>query len=884
MRYKKIMLVSLVLLAILTIGAVSAADENVTSEELTVEEDSIIESVDAVNSNNLAIEEDSIGDTQQTIGDEKEDVSLKESQDSEVLNGKNVTMSFNMPTDIPISDDFSLDDWISFDGDEEDITGNVTFYIDNAQIKQMNAKYPIISLNSNDFKGLSYGSHTWELNYSGNTYYNPSSINGTFVYAVRNVTMSFDMPTEIDSSDDFILHTFVGFDGAVWDVTGTVTLYIDNVTCTQVNAEDPMIFLDSSDFKGYGLSYGPHTWELKYSGDSNYNPSSINGTFIYTYMRVDFPNIAPGESFCVILPEDCKGVITLYINGTYVSETDYAPEEDGNFFIPVKGLTSYGNYTYKVVHSKDTKYPGATTNGTFEYILFDAFLDLDVDYGQSANLGVPFPDDITGNVEIYVNNKLYKTVAASEWLQLKISELNIGDNNITVKYLGSAKYPKFTWSGITTATPKINAKNTVACTDQLEVSLILPNNATGKLIATINGKEVGQSGFINGKALIKLPKLSMNQTNNLKAWYNGTDYDVEAKEIKITVTPKIVLPDFNAGRPYVSVEFPSNATGNLRILLNGKDLDVDFKNGKAQVDLLSKIVSANRYYEIRIKYSGNYPSFDKVYSIYVKKIIPDIKVILPDKVMAGRPINVVFILPSDATGTVELLEDEVYDTIVSKGKVTVKGFEFSEAGTFTVGYEFHGDKKYDGVSGNFTVKVTKGKITGSALTMTYSDGSAFKVRLFDTSGKAVGSGKLVTFKINGKKVASAKTNKNGYASFKPKKTPGSYKITAIALGAKITKTLKVKQILKLKTIKIKKSAKKLVLKATLAKVKGKYLKGKLITFKFNGKTYKVKTNKKGVAQKTFNKKFIKKLKVGKKIKYQATYLKVTIKKSAKVKK
>lgn len=89
--------------------------------------------------------------------------------------------------------------------------------------------------------------------------------------------------------------------------------------------------------------------------------------------------------------------------------------------------------------------------------------------------------------------------------------------------------------------------------------------------------------------------------------------------------------------------------------------------------------------------------------------------------------------------------------------------------------------------------------------------------------------------------------------------------------------------LTLKTVKVKKSAKKLVLTAKLTKGKS-LIKGKTITFKFNGKTYKAKTNSKGIAKITVNKNILKKLKVGKKIYYQAKYNKLTVKKSTKVKK
>ena len=55
------------------------------------------------------------------------------------------------------------------------------------------------------------------------------------------------------------------------------------------------------------------------------------------------------------------------------------------------------------------------------------------------------------------------------------------------------------------------------------------------------------------------------------------------------------------------------------------------------------------------------------------------------------------------------------------------------------------------------------------------------------------------------------------------------------------------------------------------KVDGKYLKGKVLKIKFKGKTYKVKTNKKGVATWKVKKSMLKKLKAGKKYKYTVTY-------------
>lgn len=87
----------------------------------------------------------------------------------------------------------------------------------------------------------------------------------------------------------------------------------------------------------------------------------------------------------------------------------------------------------------------------------------------------------------------------------------------------------------------------------------------------------------------------------------------------------------------------------------------------------------------------------------------------------------------------------------------------------------------------------------------------------------------------------------------------------------------------LKTVTVKKSAKKLTLQATLKKGSSA-LKNKQVTFKFNGKTYKAKTNSKGIAKVTIKQSVLKKLKVGKTITYLAKYSSFSAKKTAKVKK
>ena len=172
-------------------------------------------------------------------------------------------------------------------------------------------------------------------------------------------------------------------------------------------------------------------------------------------------------------------------------------------------------------------------------------------------------------------------------------------------------------------------------------------------------------------------------------------------------------------------------------------------------------------------------------------------------------------------------------------------------------------------------------INNKDISVDYNGGKYFSVKVVTADGHAVGAGAKVTFTIN-KNTKTVTTDKNGIAKIKITDIPKKYTITTKYMGKTYKNTVAVKQVLKASKVTVKKTAKKFTLTATL-KINGKLQKGKLITFKFNGKTYKVKTNSKGVAQKTLNKKVINKLRKGKTYTVKVTYSKDTIKTTVKVK-
>ena len=178
----------------------------------------------------------------------------------------------------------------------------------------------------------------------------------------------------------------------------------------------------------------------------------------------------------------------------------------------------------------------------------------------------------------------------------------------------------------------------------------------------------------------------------------------------------------------------------------------------------------------------------------------------------------------------------------------------------------------------------------------FSSNSQYQVTLLDGEGKPL-SNRQVNVEIDGEKTVMT-TDGDGKLSIDLNLKAGNHtiRITNPATGEIIRKDIAVvsqdqkvqnpqtqnrkanpKIIIKTKNISVKKG-KKIKFKATLSYSNGKPIIGKKVTFKFKGKKYKVKTNRKGVAKL----KLKLKLKKGK-YKIKTKYGKVTVKNTIKIK-
>ena len=234
---------------------------------------------------------------------------------------------------------------------------------------------------------------------------------------------------------------------------------------------------------------------------------------------------------------------------------------------------------------------------------------------------------------------------------------------------------------------------------------------------------------------------------------------------------------------------------------------------------------------------------------------------------------------SDATGIVMLdINGNNYFAEIFNGSATIDINGLTN-GKYVMKMIYSGDDKYVREENLIIINVENSKpkspvykITGNKdIVVNYGAKSVYKV-LITKDGKAAGAGEIVTINFNGKKNV-VKTDSKGYAvlNIDTHVKIASYMIKTTCNDKTVSNKVIIKQIIKASDKKVKKSSKLTKIKISLIKVDGKYLKGKILKVKFNKKTYKIKTNNKGVAIWKVKKSMVKNLKVGKKLKYSVTY-------------
>ena len=558
-----------------------------------------------------------------------------------------------------------------------------------------------------------------------------------------------------------------------------------------------------------------------------------------------------------------NGKATISINDFMLSTNNiYLKYEDENM--------SYFEEAFYVSVLPNLTYPEKMAVGSDEYLI------------------MTLPSDAKGKLTVFgIETELVDGIG-----KIPLSSLSIGSHLIDITYEDDEIYGTFSYQ---TYEAWANAKYLLVTKPESEItaekindtlSITLSDDATGGVIAKIGDDFYyapieNSEATITGIDLTSVENITLSYTGNNK--YNSiSKKSVNVKEInKQDSGLNVSAENVEVGKDIIiSIKINPNVTGKVTL----DNETVAITEGIATFTI-SNLDVGN--YTKTVVFEG-----DKYFNADEKTVAFSVsRVQTPEKdpfegdneTQDSKNPTYSINLPNDATGTLTVtIGNETYTSELVNGSASITIAELP-AGEYNVTVAYSGDAKYAPMvkTTTATVKVDP-RIDAKDMSVQYYAGKYYQVTVYGDDGK-VASDASVTFTLNGKKITTTKTNENGVAKFKVTQTPVTKgKLVISALGTSVTKKLTVKRVIVLKKATVKKSAKKLVLTATLKKVNGKYLKAKKITFKFNGKKYAAKTSKKGIAKVTIKSSVLKKLKVGKKVTYQATYVKDTVKKTVKV--
>ena len=270
-------------------------------------------------------------------------------------------------------------------------------------------------------------------------------------------------------------------------------------------------------------------------------------------------------------------------------------------------------------------------------------------------------------------------------------------------------------------------------------------------------------------------------------------------------------------------------------------------------------------YEVAISYSGNKNYFGSTANstIHIKTTIIENDSLTKtyNSKYAIKLLNT-----SDATF---ILNGVLYDV-----KTDENGFAYINILEKVGEYKLTIINNWNGENITKTINVVPRLGGNSDISKYYLGSKNYQVRVLNDDGD-IASGVYVKITVGGK-TYNVKTNKSGIATLKLAQKPNKYTITASYNGFKVSNKVVIKTTIITKNLS-KKKAKTAKFTVKLLNSNGKILKSKIATIKFKGKTYKVKTNSKGIAKLTINKN----IKVGK-YNIVTSYGKLTVKNWVKV--
>ena len=565
------------------------------------------------------------------------------------------------------------------------------------------------------FQDLAYGTYDVSASYSGDNHY-VAAENST-VFKVDKVLANLNIHVEdiTFGENGLVIITLPS------DIDGSIVTVNVNGKVYPVTVENGFAKLPLRE-----LNAGDYTISAVFAGNDKYLPGVSNALLTVSKadpaLNVLISDVGYDGVFNINVA--LTGVDAIGLNGNVivtVNNKDYSVNIVNGKGTAVGVKLAAGTYDFTAAWAGNDNYNAVGDSGKFSVAKVDSIIDVavsDIKVGEDAVISVKLLSDATGSVTVTVNGKDCTETVVNGVANVKVTDLKAGTYDVAVKYSGDNNYNAAVATSSFTVS-KVDSTMDVTVNDivfggDLIVDAVLPGDATGEVVITVNGVDYHVS-IENGKATGTISGLAAGYYTIAVKYagddnYNAVDVTKGVNVAKAQPVLGVVIADVDYGNGFVieaTLTGVNSAplSGNVIVTVAGKEYTVKVTDGKG-------IATGDRLaagtYAFAAVWAGddNYNIVTENGDFKVNKVDSAIDVAV-DSIEFGEDAVISVKLASDATGEVVItVNGEDYTAAIENGvvSVTVSGLK---ADDYTVEVKYSGDNNYNEATGSAEFTVLK---------------------------------------------------------------------------------------------------------------------------------------------------------------------------------
>ena len=561
---------------------------------------------------------------------------------------------------------------------------------------------------------LKAGTYDVAVKYSGDNNYNAAVATSSFTVSKVDSTMDVTVNDIVFGGDLTVDVVLPG------DATGEVVI--------TVNGVDYHVAIENGKATGTisGLAAGYYTIAVKYAGDDNYNAvdvtKGVNVAKAQPVLGVVIADVDYGNGF--VIEATLTGVNGAPLSGNVivtVAGKEYTVKVTDGKGIATGDKLAAGTYAFAAVWAGDDNYNIVTENGDFKVNKIDSSVVVNVNnikVGEDAVISVKLASDATGEVVITVNGEDYTAAIENGVASVTVSDLKAGDYTVTVKYSGDNNYNAAVATSSFTVS-KVDSTMDVTVNDivfggDLTVDVVLPGDATGEVVITVNGVDY-HVAIENGKATGTISGLAAGYYTIAVKYagddnYNAVDVTKGVNVAKAQPVLGVVIADVDYGNGFVIEATLTGVngaplSGNVIVTVAGKEYTVKVTDGKG-IATGDKLAAGTYAFAAVWAGDDNYNIVTENGDFKVNKIDSSVAVNV-NNIKVGEELTITVNVPSDATGDVTVSVDgKEYKVAIENGKA-VKTISGLKADDYTVTVKYAGDNNYNEATADAEFSVSK---------------------------------------------------------------------------------------------------------------------------------------------------------------------------------